>query len=382
MNLRRSVGDAGHSLFSTDLGAAAARSVLSERAFHRMISLERKRTERSHKPFLLMLLDMGGEISAPNGDGSLGKIVDVLSLATRETDVVGWYNNGLVVGAMFTEIDLDEKKQILNTVLARVRQSLKDNLSLEQFNQVSISFHWFPEEWQKVTSRRPNAPVLYPELVRRDQTRKLSCALKRAMDICGSLVALVLGSPIFVLIALAVKLTSKGPVFFRQERVGQYGVPFPLLKFRSMYADNNCSLHKEYVLQLIAGVAEKKPSNGNGQGVYKLTSDPRITWIGAFLRRTSLDELPQFINVLKGEMSLVGPRPPIDYEVEKYDLWHRRRVMEAKPGVTGLWQVSGRNRLEFNEMVRLDLMYARSWSPWLDLKILLRTPGAMLAGAQ
>lgn len=329
-----------------------------------------------------MLLDMGDEISAPNGDGSLGKIVDVLTLATRETDVVGWYKNGLVVGAMFTEIDLDEKKQILNTVLARVRQSLKDNLSLEQFNQVSISFHWFPEEWQKVTSRRPNAPVLYPELLRRDQTRKLSCALKRAMDICGSLVALVLGSPIFVLIALAVKLTSKGPVFFRQERVGQYGVPFPLLKFRSMYADNNCSLHKEYVLQLIAGVAEKKPSNGNGQGVYKLTSDPRITWIGGFLRRASLDELPQFINVLKGEMSLVGPRPPIDYEVEKYDLWHRRRVMEAKPGVTGLWQVSGRNRLEFNEMVRLDLMYARSWSPWLDLKILLRTPGAMVAGAQ
>ena len=381
MNSRRVLDDAGSGLFATDLGPVAVRSVLSEEAFHRMISLERKRTERSHKPFLLMLLDMGDELSANNGGGSLGKTLSVLALATRETDVVGWYTNGVVVGALFTEIDLEEKKHILNTVQERVRHTLEDNLDREHIDQISISFHWFPEEWQKVTSRRPNAPVLYPDLERRDQARKLFCGLKRAMDICGSLVALVLASPIFLLIALTVKLTSKGPVFFKQKRVGQYGVPFPLLKFRSMNVNNNCSLHKD-VLQLIAGVAEKKPCNGNGQSIYKLTKDPRITPVGAFLRRTSMDELPQFINVLKGEMSLVGPRPPIDYEVDKYDLWHRRRVMEAKPGITGLWQVNGRNRLGFNEMVRLDLMYARSWSPWLDLKILLRTPRAVVAGAR
>jgi len=380
VNLRRSFDDAG--LLDTDLGPVATRGVLSEEAFHRMLSLERKRTERSHKPFLLMLLDMADEISVINEGGGLGKIRDVVSLAARETDVVGWYKNGFVVGAMFTEIDMEEKESILKTVQARVRRALEDNLGLEQVNQISISFHWFPEEWQKVTSRRPNAPVLYPDLARRDQARKLYFAVKRAMDICGSLMALVVASPAFLLIALAVKLTSKGPIFFKQERVGQYGFPFPLLKFRSMRANNNCNLHKEYVLQLIAGVAEKKPCNGNAQGIYKLTSDPRITSVGAFLRRTSLDELPQFINVLKGEMSLVGPRPPIDYEVDKYDLWHRRRVMEAKPGITGLWQVNGRNRLGFNEMVRLDLMYARSWSPWLDLKILLRTPRAVVAGAR
>jgi len=382
VNSRPVLDDASYGLFATDPGPVAVRSVLSEEAFRRMISLERKRTERSHKPFLLMLLDMGAEISANNGAGSLGKILSVLALATRETDVVGWYMDGVVVGAMFTEIDLEEKKQVLNTVQGRVRRALEDNLDLERINQISVSFHWFPQEWQKVTSRKPNAPVLYPDLAKRDQARKLFCTLKRAMDICGSLVALVVASPIFLLIAIAVKLTSKGPVFFKQERVGQYGVPFPLLKFRSMYAGNNCNLHKEYVLQLIAGVAEKKPCNGNGQALYKLTNDPRITPVGAFLRRTSLDELPQFINVLKGEMSLVGPRPPIDYEVDKYDLWHRRRVMEAKPGITGLWQVNGRNRLGFNEMVRLDLMYARSWSPWLDLKILLRTPRAVVAGAR
>jgi lipopolysaccharide/colanic/teichoic acid biosynthesis glycosyltransferase len=121
--------------------------------------------------------------------------------------------------------------------------------------------------------------------------------------------------------------------------------------------------------------------NGNDQGVYKLTKDSRITPVGAFLRKTSMDELPQFLNVLKGEMSLVGPRPPIPYEVEAYDIWHRRRLLEAKPGITGLWQVCGRSRVNFDDMVRLDLQYARTWSLWMDIKILLRTPGAVLLGA-
>jgi lipopolysaccharide/colanic/teichoic acid biosynthesis glycosyltransferase len=379
VNLRRSLDSIGRGLFVT--GQVATRGILAEEAFHRMISHERRRTERSNKPFLLMLLDMGDVMSADNKKSSLRKILNVLSLATRETDVVGWHKNDLVVGAMLTEIDLEEKKHIQNTMLERVSSALQDNLSVEQFNQLNISFHWFPEEWQQVLSRGPNAPVLYPDLAKRDQARKLYRILKRAMDIFGSLLALILASPIFALVALAIKLTSRGPIFFKQQRAGQYGVPFALLKFRSMHSGSNNNPHKEYVWKLISGVAEKKPSNGNGQGVYKLTSDPRITSVGAFLRKSSLDELPQFINVLKGEMSLVGPRPPIDYELEKYDLWHRRRVMEAKPGITGLWQVNGRNRVPFDEMVRLDLMYARSWSPWLDLKILLRTPRAVVEGA-
>jgi lipopolysaccharide/colanic/teichoic acid biosynthesis glycosyltransferase len=133
-------------------------------------------------------------------------------------------------------------------------------------------------------------------------------AMKRAVDLTGSLIALVLLSPLFLGVALAIKLTSKGPVFSRQKRVGQYGVPFVFLKFRSMYVNNNTSKHKEYVEKLIAGNAQKH-SVGSGKGVYKLTKDSRITRIGGFLRRTSLDELPQLINVLKGEMSLVGPRP-------------------------------------------------------------------------
>jgi lipopolysaccharide/colanic/teichoic acid biosynthesis glycosyltransferase len=147
-----------------------------------------------------------------------------------------------------------------------------------------------------------------------------------------------------------------------------------------MHANNDAAIHKDYVQKLIAGKAETQPSNGSGQGVYKLTHDPRITKVGSFLRKTSLDELPQFINVLKGEMSLVGPRPPVPYEVEAYDIWHRRRLLEAKPGITGLWQVSGRSRVKFDDMVRLDLRYARSWSPWTDIKILWRTPGAVVLG--
>jgi lipopolysaccharide/colanic/teichoic acid biosynthesis glycosyltransferase len=162
--------------------------------------------------------------------------------------------------------------------------------------------------------------------------------MKRAVDLTGSLVALVLLSPLFLGFALAIKLTSKGPVFCRQKRIGQYGVPFVFLKFRSMHVNNDASVHKEYVKRLIAGRA---------QGVYKLTKDSRVTRVGGFLRRTSLDELPPFINVLKGEMSLVGPRPAIADEVESYDMWHRRRVLEAKPGITGLWQVNGRSRIKF-----------------------------------
>lgn len=147
-----------------------------------------------------------------------------------------------------------------------------------------------------------------------------------------------------------------------------------------MHANNDAAIHKAYVQKLIAGKAEKQSSNGNPEGVYKLTHDPRITKIGAFLRKTSLDELPQFINVLKGEMSLVGPRPPVPYEVEAYEIWHRERLLEAKPGITGLWQVSGRSRVTFDEMVRLDLRYAKSCSPWTDIKILLRTPLAVVLG--
>jgi lipopolysaccharide/colanic/teichoic acid biosynthesis glycosyltransferase len=192
---------------------------------------------------------------------------------------------------------------------------------------------------------------------------------------------LLILSPILAAIALAIKLTSKGPVIFEQERLGQFGTKFKCLKFRTMYTDNDPRIHREYVQNFIAGQTKQVTnSNNNEPVVYKLTNDPRVTPVGRFLRKTSLDEFPQFFNVLRGEMSLVGPRPPVFYEFELYDYWHRRRVFELKPGVTGLWQVNGRSRTCFDDMVRLDLRYSQTWSLWLDLKILLATPLAVVAG--
>jgi lipopolysaccharide/colanic/teichoic acid biosynthesis glycosyltransferase len=144
-----------------------------------------------------------------------------------------------------------------------------------------------------------------------------------------------------------------------------------------MYTNNDPKIHREFVQRFIAGNEQKRVESETESVVYKITNDPRITPIGKFLRKTSLDEFPQFWNVLRGEMSLVGPRPPVPYEFEVYDFWHRRRVLEVKPGVTGLWQVSGRSRTCFDDMVRLDLRYSQSWSLWLDLKILVATPRAV-----
>jgi lipopolysaccharide/colanic/teichoic acid biosynthesis glycosyltransferase len=378
VNVRRSNNGSTLSPLPVETPAAGQPGVLSEESFQRMISLERKRSERSRKPFLLMLVDMGGYMPSERTTKVLGSILSALAVSTRETDVTGWYKHSSVVGVMFTEIGLEDRASVLGTMITRVSETLKSALSFEQFNQVSLSFHLFPEDWNHEDEKRPSDPRLYPDLEKRNESRKFPNAVKRAMDIGGSLFALIVFSPLWLAIALVIKLTSKGPVFFRQRRIGQHGASFTCLKFRSMQVDNDASTHKEYVRKLIAGKAERHPTNGNGGGVYKITKDPRVTRVGSFLRRTSLDEIPQFINVLLGEMSLVGPRPPVPYEVEAYDFWHRRRVLEAKPGITGLWQVSGRTRVNFNDMVRLDLQYAQHWSPWLDLKIILRTPGAML----
>jgi lipopolysaccharide/colanic/teichoic acid biosynthesis glycosyltransferase len=354
--------------------------ILNEEAFHRMISLERKRTERSRKPFLLMLLDMGDAGQSRANGKVLGNIQSALALTTRETDITGWYRVNSVVGVMFTEISFDDRTAILSTMMTRVSETLRENLSSEQFSRISISFHLFPEDWDHQSLQRSSNPTLYPDLSRKENLKRVPAVIKRSMDVLCSALALLVLSPIFLLIAIAVKLSSKGPIFFRQQRLGQHGIPFTFLKFRSMRVGNDASIHKEYVRKLIAGQAAPVSSNASCPGVYKITNDPRITRVGAFLRRTSLDELPQFINVLMGQMSLVGPRPAIAYEVEAYDIWHRRRILEAKPGITGLWQVTGRSRVKFDDMVRLDLKYANTWSPWMDLKILLRTPGAVLFG--
>jgi len=358
------------------------REILSEESFKRMIARERKRTERSASPFLLMLLEAGDQNSEERSQQLLTRVISALRPATRETDVIGWHKNNFCVGVLFTQLVFTDQKSLLSAMLARVGSMLQDNLSLEQFSQISISFHLFPDKWDQDITHRPSNPTLYPDLSRNDKIGKIFAITKRVMDVVGSSILLILASPVLCALALAVKFSSQGPVLFRQQRVGQYGKPFTFLKFRSMYVDNDPSVHRKYVMQLIAGQAQRHATNVDGDtvGVFKLTKDRRITKVGIFLRRTSLDELPQLINVLRGEMSLVGPRPAIPYEVAAYETWHRRRLLEVKPGITGLWQVNGRGRVPFDEMVRLDLRYAREWSPWLDLKILLRTPRAVIIG--
>lgn len=364
---------------SSSQGRVTPVEVLSEENFHRMISLERRRSERSQRPFVLLLIDIGRN---QPGDKQVSVLLDMLSAlqgATRETDVTGWYTTNSVMGVVFTEIVLDNNT-VLSTILSRIGTVLRDRLDTDQFGRIKFSFHVFPDDWDSQDPDRPSNPTLYPDLEKRRESNRLGRATKRLIDVLGSLSLLAILSPVFFAIAVAIKLTSCGPVLFRQKRIGEHGTPFTFLKFRSMHINNDASEHQEYVRQLIAGQAGKRSGNGNETGIFKLTDDPRITTVGRILRRSSLDELPQLINVLRGEMSLVGPRPPVPYEVEAYATWHRRRLLEAKPGITGLWQVHGRSRVQFDDMVRLDLRYARNCSPWLDLKILLQTPKAVIGG--
>jgi len=200
--------------------------------------------------------------------------------------------------------------------------------------------------------------------------------IKRALDLAGSIFGLVALAPVFGAISLAIRLDSPGPVFFKQERIGRDGVPFTMYKFRTMVDGNTSDVHEQYVAQMIQ---DGDQDLRNRDGAFKLENDPRITRVGKLLRTSSLDELPQLINVLLGEMSLVGPRPPLRYEVELYTQRHRRRLA-TMPGMTGLWQVSGRNETTFEEMVDLDIAYIENYSPLLDLRILLRTVSVVLSG--
>lgn len=357
------------------------RALLDEMTFRRMIAIERKRTERSKAPFVLMLLEAVSDRGQKKNSITLSRIADALLASSRDTDLVGWYKDDSIVGTIFTGLIVPDKRAVLDTFLAKISATLQGELTADEFSQVRISFHLFPDDWDHEKPGRPTNAALYPDLVSHDKGKRIVLVVKRTVDIVGSSIMLILLAPLFLVIALMIKLTSRGPVFYRQQRVGRYGQTFTFLKFRSMYVNNDSNVHKDFVTRLIASKAGETAPKEPGESVYKLTNDKRITRVGKILRRTSLDELPQFLNVLKGEMSLVGPRPPIPYELAAYQTWHRHRLLAVKPGITGLWQVMGRSSVRFDEMVRLDLRYASTWTPWLDLKILLRTPGAVIRGS-
>lgn len=357
------------------------RRLLEEEAFRRLIAVERKRTERSKTPFVMMLLEYEKASNVDKTHQVLQAAANALIQTSRDTDTIGWYEKKLVIGAMFTELVIKDKGSITGTLMQRVSAALQSELAHEDYEQMKVTFHFFPDEWDHNQAGTPTNTALYPDLMEKSQSDKLRLVIKRALDVTVSVLIIGLLAPLFLLVAAIIKLTSRGPILFRQQRVGQFGECFTFLKFRSMYAGNDSSVHKEFVTGLIKDQMSNGSSAESAKPVYKLTNDKRITPIGGFLRRTSLDELPQFFNVLWGDMSLVGPRPPIPYELAAYQTWHRRRILEVKPGITGLWQVTGRSTVRFDEMVRLDLRYATNWSPWLDIKILLLTPLAVIRGS-
>jgi exopolysaccharide biosynthesis polyprenyl glycosylphosphotransferase len=231
-------------------------------------------------------------------------------------------------------------------------------------------------EGSRLLSTLFEAPVVR---VRRSIGDAKPYALKRVFDVVGSAAMLLICLPVIATLAAIIRLTSPGPAFYTQTRVGRFGVPFEFLKLRSMVVNRDASAHSEYVRAFINGQADAVATGTEGEAVFKLVDDPRITPIGKFIRKYSLDEIPQFYNVLRGDMSLVGPRPPLPYEVSEYDDWHSLRL-NVPSGITGLWQVEGRSRVSFDEMILQDVMYAQNTRLLLDLNLCLRTVPATLLG--
>lgn len=350
--------------------------LLDELLFKQAVTRERKRADRSGLAMALLLIGL------PNRSGeqeTADDIVvgDALSAVTSELDTPGWFESLRVIGLIMPEIDRGNLSGTCDGLESRIRSAIARQANEELVQRLSIRLRVYPEPSASKEEQVPTMdPLFYPELAANVPTSPHFKTFKRVMDIVLGGLLLTLLFPVFALVAVLVKLSSPGPVLFRQMRVGHLMKPFTMCKFRTMYATANHRVHHDYVSWFIT--ASDQRQSQPKPAVFKLKNDTRITPIGRFLRSTSLDELPQLWNVLVGDMSLVGPRPPLPYELQQYKPWHRGRVLEAKPGMTGLWQVVGRSRTTFDEMVRLDLRYARTMSLWSDIKILLATPAAMI----
>jgi lipopolysaccharide/colanic/teichoic acid biosynthesis glycosyltransferase len=355
--------------------------VLGEEEFHSMLTRERRRAERSRRPFALMLVDSRAVDKKSAEANFIERLTALVTGATRETDIIGWYEDSGILAVIFTEINAEDTPPVTEVLQSKLVTVLRGCFDRRLVSNLVVTVHLFPQSSAGHPVDRGADIKIHEDLSQKITRNRFPMVLKRGIDIVGSGILLLILSPVLAAIAVAIKLNSKGPIIFKQERVGQFGKVFRCLKFRTMYANNDSKIHRDYVQRHIAGKVEKENQTQTEPTVYKITNDPRVTPMGRFLRRTSFDEFPQFWNVLRGEMSLVGPRPPLEYEFEVYDFWHRRRVLEVKPGVTGLWQVTGRSRTSFDDMVRLDLRYSQGWSLWLDLKILLATPLAVLKGS-
>ena len=349
------------------------RQIITEELFGGVLERERRRADRFDEVFAVLLIEL--KPAAAERPAVVNAVIDALGATMRESDVLGWVERPVVIGAILAPVQ-SLSKDAARDVESRVRREFASRLDAGTLANIAVR----PFVHSRPVSLVDGVTDVHtiPAELRFERPRPVCDAFKRALDVSASALLLTLLLPLFLVIAALVKWTSPGPVLFRQRRVGQSARPFTMLKFRTMKVNAEHTVHQKFVTDFIkSGGRSEEPGASK---IFKITDDPRVTRIGRFLRKTSLDELPQFWNVLTGDMSLVGPRPPLQYQVEQYRSWHWRRVLEAKPGVTGLWQVAGRSRTTFDEMVRLDLRYVRTRSLWTDLKILLATPRAVVSG--
>ena len=320
------------------------------------------------------------------GAGKSGRMVAANMITDKRygMDLVGFVDDNIPAGTKIFQsyivlgntgeiMELVEIYDIQDIIISVSKTSYDELIEIiEKCNATGRLVHVYSELYDIVANKVEVEKFSEIPLVRMGQfyNEGINHIVKRVIDIVGSMLGILLFSPFFIGIAIAIKLDSPGPILFKQKRLGKNGKLFNFLKFRSMYVNNDDSIHREYLRNLIKN--GKKAKDGGQEGVFKLVNDPRITRVGAFIRKWSLDELPQFFNVLKGDMSLVGPRPALPYEFDEYNEWHKNRV-KVLPGITGLWQISGRNNIPFDDMVVLDLYYMENMSPWFDLQILLKT---------
>ena len=340
--------------------------ILPQSHFLRRLKEERRRSDRSKSPLSVVLFCF--DKKEEDRFEQITRFLVPLRNKTRETDIIGWLDQD-VIGLLLPDTNERGLKSYV--------EKIANGNGPPPYSVISGTYpdHLF----QKLLIEKESEPDLFPLYIEESpETQGLQYALKRAIDMIGAVTGLILLSPMMLVTTLAIKATSAGPIIFEQVRLGQKGVRFSFYKFRSMYTDGDDRIHREYVDNLIQGRLEDINQGDEKAPLYKIKSDPRVTRVGKIIRKLSIDELPQLFNVLKGEMSLVGPRPPLPYEVERYKPWHLRRILEVKPGITGLWQVEGRSKTSFDDMVRLDLRYVQQWSLWFDLKILVRTIKAVL----
>jgi len=373
-----------------------SRSLLEQR-----IKEEIFRTYRIGSPFSLVLFNPAKLMSASfkNKKKAIKKIIEFLDQETRETDIKGWWDKNKIA-VLLLDTRPEDAALLVDKLLSRM-QTYDRNL-VKSVEEASFEILAFPntrclqpsvndeteEKDSKISNQKSNQNFRKMDFstIPPNDNSLIQCGfkkhqelIKRCLDIIVSAAGLIILSPLFLLCAILIKLDSSGPVFYRQARVSKGGKCFTFLKFRSMQHNADEEIHKNHVknlMDLIAGLSSDGPS---GERSYKLTEDARVTRMGKFLRRTSIDELPQLINVLRGDMSLVGPRPHPIYEVEQYTYWHSHRL-DVKPGITGLGQIYGRFNTEYADVYRLDLQYLKRPSLILDLHILLKTIPLVLSG--